>query len=247
MTRSAVLVFARLPKPGRVKTRLLAVLAPQQAAEVHRRCLADTVALVSRVPRCQKCLRVAARLEQAHELATTVGLGHQWRVEVQRGRDLGERLYEAFDSFLKQGYRKIVVVGTDTPWMGGKRIIQALRLLGTADVVFGPTADGGYYLVGARRLVPQMFRCIPWSTSQVFRMTLRVLETQGASYRLLPRDFDLDRPEDLERVAGLLRRNAERAPSLAQWLNQSKWGSVSRSSRRQSRAHPNRRRRPGQE
>jgi len=247
MTRSAVLVFAKLPKPGQVKTRLLGVLAPEQAAEVHRRCLEDTVALVSRVPRCQKCLRVAARPDEAQELARALGLHRGWRVEVQRGRDLGERLHEAFDSFLKRGYRKIIVVGTDTPWMGSKRITQALRLLKTADVVLGPTADGGYYLVGARRLIPEMFHPIPWSTSRVFRMTLRALKKEGSSYRLLPRDFDLDRPEDLKRAAKLLRRNAERAPSLARWLNQLKRGSLSRSSRRQSPAHRNRRRRPGQE
>jgi rSAM/selenodomain-associated transferase 1 len=247
MTRSVVLVFAKLPKPGRVKTRLLGAMAPEQAAEVHRRCLEDTLALVSRVPRCQKYLRVAARPGQARALANLLGLDQRWRVDVQRGRNLGERLHEALDSFWKQGYRKVVVVGTDTPWMGRRRIVQALRLLKTADVVLGPTADGGYYLAGVRRVIAEMFQRIPWGTSQVFRMTLRALKKEGASYRLLPLDFDLDRPEDLEQAAKLLRCNPERAPSLARWLNQLKRDSVSRSSRRQSPAHRNRRRRLGRE
>lgn len=231
MSRSAVLVFAKLPQPGRVKTRLLSALTPQQAADVYRACLEDTVVQASRVPGCQKCLQVAARLDQAQELAAKLGLDRRWRVDVQRGRDLGERLHKAFDSFFRSGYRKVVVVGPDTPWMGSRRMVQALRLLETADVVLGPSADGGYYLVGARRLVPQMFLQIPWGTSEVFGTTLRGLEKAGASYRLLSRDFDLDRPEDLERAAQLLCQNAARAPQLARWMNQLGADLVSRSSR----------------
>ena len=251
MTASAVLVFAKLPEPGRVKTRLLGALSPEQAAAVHRACLEDTVAQVSRIPGCQKCLSVAARLDQGRELAraqalaAALGLGREWRVDVQRGRELGERLHRAFASCFQSGCRKVVAVGTDAPWMGRERILRALAWLDAADVVLGPTADGGYYLIGARRLLPQMFRQIPWSTSQVFEATLRALAKARASHRLLPRDFDLDRPEDLERAAQLLCRNAGRAPALARWMEQLRAKIVSRSSRRRGPARRSRKRRPG--
>jgi rSAM/selenodomain-associated transferase 1 len=229
-----------MPEPGRVKTRLLGPLTPAQAAAIHRACLADTVGHVARVPGCWKSLRVAAGPDEARELAAALELDRTWQVGVQRGRNLGARLEGAFRSFSRPGYGRVVVVGTDTPWMGTERILSALELLNTTDAVLGPTADGGYYLVGARRLVPAMFRNIPWGTSQVFERTVGALERAHASYRLLPRDFDLDRPEDLARAAALLRKDETRAPALAQVLKKLQGESVSRSSRRRA---PARRRR----
>jgi uncharacterized protein len=245
MSRSAILVFAKPAEPGRVKTRLLGVLSAQQAASVHRACLEDMVRQVSRLPGCEPCLRVAGRPDMARELAAALRLDGRWRVGVQRGRDLGERLQEAFAAAFRAGCGKVVAVGTDTPWMGNQRILQALRLLDKTDVVLGPCADGGYYLAGARRLVPQMFQQIPWGRAQVFDTTLRAVQKARASYRLLPRDFDLDRPEDLERAAQVLRRNANRAPQLAEWVNQLREEPVSRSSRRRPPARRRKTRRPG--
>ncbi len=233
MSSAAVVVFAKVPEPGRVKTRLLGALAPREAAEVHRACLADTTAGVAGVPGCRKWLLVAAGVDAARELAATLKLERPWQVGVQRGRDLGERLEHAFASLSGAGYRRVVIVGTDTPWMGSRRIARALGLLEVSDIVLGPSTDGGYYLVGARRLYPQMFRNIPWSTSQVFHQTLGALEKARVSYGLLPRDFDLDRPEDLQRAAELLRGDATRAPALARLLKKFSRRMVSRSSRRQ--------------
>ena len=232
MPSAAVVVFAKLPEPGRVKTRLRGTLSPQQAAELHRACLADTVAAVARVPGCRKRLQVASGIDAARELAAALKLKHPWQVGVQRGRDLGERLEQAFASLFGAGYRRVVIVGTDTPWMGSRRIAHALELLDAADAVLGPTEDGGYYLVGAHQLYKPMFRGIPWSTSQVFDRTLGALQKVHARYRLLPRDFDLDRPEDLGRAAELLGQDATRAPALARLLKKMKGDAVSRSSRR---------------
>jgi uncharacterized protein len=245
LPRSAVLVFAKVPEPGRVKTRLLSRLTGQQAAGVHRACLEDTVRQVAHVPGCQKCLQVAAGSDKARRLAAALELDRRWQVTPQRGRDLGARMRHAFASFFRADYTPVVIVGTDTPWMGSERILRALDLLDTADVVLGPSRDGGYYLVGARRLVPQMFRSIPWGTSQVFRRTICALEKARVSYRLLPRDFDLDRPEDLARAARLLREKKTGAPALARLLKRWKADSVSRSSRRRARARRSKTRRPG--
>jgi len=229
---SAAVIFAKVPEPGRVKTRLVGMLLPRQAVEIHGACLEDTIALVARVPGCRKWLQVAAGPEPAQRLAAVLEIQHPWRVGVQRGRNLGERLHQAFASLFDAGYGRVVIVGTDTPWMGSRRIARAFAVLDAADVVIGPTSDGGYYLVGARRLCPQMFRGIPWSTSQAFGKTLEALEKIHASYRLLPRDFDLDRPEDLERTAELLRRDATLAPALARFLKKFKREKVNKSSRR---------------
>ncbi len=231
-SRTALLIFAKPPEPGRVKTRLHTVLSPAEAAAVHRACLEDTVRHVACVPGCQRWLQVAAPADRATELAAALGLDSCWRVGVQRGRNLGERLRFAFEARFRAGCTKVLAVGTDTPWMGSGRIRRAIELLSDDDAVLGPCADGGYYLVGVRRQASEIFSGIPWSTSQVFDRTLGALQKVRASYRLLPRDFDLDRPEDLGRAAELLGQDATRAPALARLLKKMKGDAVSRSSRR---------------
>ena len=245
MLPRVAIVFAKVPELGKVKTRLLGRLTVEEAAEVHRACLEDTVRQVARVPGCRKSLCVAGGLDQAKRLAAALKLDGRWHVSVQRGRDLGARMWEALEAFFRGGCGRVVIVGTDTPWMGNERILLAFELLHTADVVLGPCSDGGYYLVGARSLAPAVFRDIPWGTSQVLDRTIGALEKSGLSFRLLPRDFDLDRPEDLARAAALLRTGEARAPALARLMKKLKLGSVSRSSRRRAPARRSRTRRPG--
>lgn len=214
----AVLVFAKPPRPGHVKTRLRGRLTAQEAAEVHLACVKDTAAMVASVGGYRKWLLVAGRLGATQKLAQQALLSSRWRLGVQTGHDLGARLERAFRTHFEAGAKKVVVVGTDTPWMGPQRIVRAFQLLDAADVVIGPTEDGGYYLIGARRLVPEMFRGIRWGTETVSAQTLAALRRANASHRLLPRDFDLDRPEDLHRVARLLRRRKIRSPALKRWI-----------------------------
>ncbi len=229
-SQNAILVFAKLPQPGRVKTRLLGLLAPRQAAELHSVCLQDTLALVESIPGCDKWLLVAAPLEAAQQLASALKLGSNWKVAAQCGPNLGARLANALTARFRAGAKKVVVVGTDTPWMGRRRIQHALAWLDAADVVLGPTADGGYYLLAARRLVPEIFRGIPWGTSQVLARTRHALEQTRTPYRLLPRNFDLDHPADLFRISQLLQEGKLRAQALCEWI--AAWEVINESSRR---------------
>jgi rSAM/selenodomain-associated transferase 1 len=215
---SALVVFAKPPVAGRVKTRLLGALSPSQAAQVHRACLQDTLALLDAVPGCSRWLMVAGSNEEARDLAGEMKLGAGWNASAQVGRDLGARLERAMDRLFAMGMRRVVVVGTDAPWIGAQKLRQALRWLVADDVVIGPAADGGYYLVGARRPVGELFRGIPWGSSRVMAATRRTLEKSRIRFRLLKRDFDLDRPADLARAAEMLRASPQRAPALAAWL-----------------------------
>ena len=242
--RSVVLVFAKPPEPGRVKTRLLSLLTPKKAASLHRACLADTIATMTNVPGCRKWLRVAARPNRAQELGRELQLTRRWHVGIQHGRDLGARLEEAFQSAFCSGFQKVIVVGTDTPWMDSNRVLRALQTLRTADTVIGPTVDGGYYLIGARRFIPAMFWNIPWGTSQVLDRTLAAIRKAHASCRLMRRDFDLDRPADFERAQKMLRENKNRAATLARWMVEWELDEIIESSRRRRRRRPGKRRRP---
>jgi uncharacterized protein len=221
---SALVVFAKPPVPGRVKTRLLGRLSPRQAADVHHACLQDTVALLAGVPACSRWLMVAGSKEEARVLAHEMGLGAGWNFCAQFGRDLGARLERAMGQLFAAGTRRVVVVGTDAPWIGPQRLRQALRWLEADEVVIGPAADGGYYLVGARRPVGEIFHGIPWGRSQVMAATRRALEKSRIRFRLLRRDFDLDRPADLMRAKEMLRACPHSAPALAAWLAKQRKG-----------------------
>jgi glycosyltransferase A (GT-A) superfamily protein (DUF2064 family) len=113
------------------------------------------------------------------------------------------------------GYREVVVIGTDTPWMGAERVRKAFAELKANDVVIGPAEDGGYYLLGMRKFAPGIFRGIPWSTERVLELTLKVIVRAKLRGKLLRRDFDLDRPGDLKRARRMLKRRPRMAPALA--------------------------------
>jgi hypothetical protein len=225
-----IILFTKPPMPGRVKTRMLSALTPQQAAELHSACLQDTIALLRRARGMSKTICVAGDLRSARKLAAELRLGHSWRVTTQRGRDLGARMQSAVREALRGGHGEVVIVGTDTPWMGTRRIRAAFAALRRADVALGPARDGGYYLVGVRRIIPQMFRAITWGTPRVLPLTLQRLRAARASFILLRKDFDLDVPPDLLRAARLLSK-CSAAPQLRRWLKRWRSGSNPRPAR----------------
>jgi rSAM/selenodomain-associated transferase 1 len=237
MAHHAVIVFCKPPAAGRVKTRLIGTLSARQAAEVHTACLRDTVAMVRAVPRAQKWLYVAANRATARRLTKRLRLDRHWKVVTQHGDDLGERMRNAIDEQLRAGAEKVVIVGTDSPWMGRERIQRALRLLDKTEIVLGPSIDGGYYLLATQRMVSKLFSEIHWGTADVLPQTLRALRATRTPFRLLKRDFDLDRPEDLRRVMRMAARGTLRTPALAKWLKES--------IPHPGRDFPHKRRRPG--
>jgi rSAM/selenodomain-associated transferase 1 len=217
----ALLVFAKAPIPGRVKTRLLRCVSAPTAAAIHKACVKDTLHLAHQIAGCDVFVFASGGLSffrtqhrrHLHETFRRVR-----RVLPQRGRDLGARLENAFRKIFQMGYRGVVVIGTDTPWMGPARVQRAFQNLTGADVVVGPCEDGGYYLLGARRFLPDLFRGIPWGTSRVCKATLRAAASCGARKHVLSLDFDLDRPRDLRRVDKMLSLRPGRAPQLAELL-----------------------------
>ncbi len=119
----------------------------------------------------------------------------------QRGADLGQRLQDTFRRLFARGFRRVVVIGSDSPTLPVVILKGAFASLERAsDVVLGPAEDGGYYLLGATRLLPRMFEKIPWGTERVMRATLAALDRCGARTIVLSPWHDVDRPRDLEWV-----------------------------------------------
>jgi len=191
-----LILFARCPAPGRVKTRLIPVLGAEGATALHRR-------LVLRALRAtQGACRAASAGFEVHfdggtEQAMSHWLGDNVRFFPQAGGDLGERMAGAFEESFRRGSTATVIIGSDCPDLNSEVINAAFARLTKTPVVLGPAQDGGYYLIGLNRPVPELFRGIPWGTDRVLADSLSILEHQGWKAALLNPLADIDRPQDL--------------------------------------------------
>lgn len=210
-----IVVFAKPAVPGLVKTRLFPTLTPDEAAGFHLAALADTVAAASQACPERVGLCIAGDEDDVGEFRTLYPDCPVWR---QRGKDLGDRLSAAFDGAFAHGAARVLVVGSDHPTLPAAHLGEALRLLRSADVVLGPSRDGGYYAVGVRRTCwPQagsLFREIPWSTPDVLQVSLERARDAALQVAMTPEWYDVDTSADLD----LLRRDADPASSSARFL-----------------------------
>lgn len=193
VTDSAVLVFVRAPEAGRVKTRLAAEIGAEAALRVYVR-LAEHAAAEARASGA--AVRVHFTPADA-EAAVRGWLGEPAAYLPQAGGDLGERMRAAFEDAFAAGFRRVAVVGSDLPGLSAELLRRALTLLESREAVLGPARDGGYYLLGLRRMVPEPFRGIAWSTDSVFRETVARLRAVGVEPALLEEMADVDVAADL--------------------------------------------------
>jgi rSAM/selenodomain-associated transferase 1 len=183
-----VIVFARAPLAGRVKTRIARRIGDAAAANLQRALVRDAVAAA----RGARCGPVELHVTRHHAFFRTLGVP----VRLQRGADLGSRMYRALAR-----HRRAMVIGADAPALMPADIARAARWLqGGTQVVLAPAEDGGYALIGARQVTPQIFAAVHWGGAQVLAQTLRNAARAGLSCKLLRTVWDVDRPEDLERL-----------------------------------------------
>lgn len=213
----ALAIMAKSPAPGQVKTRLSPPLTPAEAAELARAFLLDKIAQVSRLPGVEQFLAFTPPDASEEFRAIT---GGTYVLIRQAGADLGERLSRVSDRLLATALPAAVIVGTDSPTLSDRCILEAIDVLalGRADVVLGPVEDGGYYLIGLRRPSPFLFRDITWSTPRVLRDTLARAQTVGLRVHLLPVWYDVDTETDLRRLARDLAAAPEIAPQTARCI-----------------------------
>jgi rSAM/selenodomain-associated transferase 1 len=187
-----VIVFAKAPREGEVKTRLAATHGTARALDVHRQLLELTVSEAGKVPGVAHELCVAGPdpLDECGLLARQYG----FELTAQTGADLGERMANAMTPALARGER-VVLVGSDSPVLKARDIAEALVALNgpdAAQVVLSPTEDGGYVLIAAAGTVPPIFDSMQWSHAGVFEQTLHRLTAAGVRYRVLRELWDVD-------------------------------------------------------
>lgn len=202
--RTRLIVFAKLPVAGRVKTRLAATIGEASALQVHLRLLEAAFTLA------QACGADTLEWRFDDAGAPTDGpsgalLGELaargWRIAPQRGSELGERMREALETALAAGERP-VLIGGDCPSLAASDLRDAFRALDSADAVFAPAEDGGYALVGLSRPAASLFEQVPWGTHAVMASTRARAEAAGMHLHLLRTVWDVDVEADLRRWEG---------------------------------------------
>ncbi len=211
--RERVLIFGRLPETGTTKTRLAPALGEAGAAALYRAFLDDTIAASPSDVSLE--LWVPDRPEAVEKLSMRYP---DVQVRLQSEGSLGEKLADAFERTFSDGVDYVVIVGSDHPTLPTDRVPRALRALRGAHLVLGPTTDGGYYAIGLRRYAwpgaAGLFEDAPWSTPELIEWTRTRADQLDLCHVELPVWYDVDRPEDLERMRADLRPDSATAIAL---------------------------------
>ena len=227
----ALAVMTKAPQAGRVKTRLVPPLTPEEAAELNKCFLRDTAAAISIA-----CSRRTAGSEGATaargiavytpvgaESAYTEILPAGFSLLPQRGDKFGERLYFAVEDLFRCGFETVCLIDSDSPTVPAENLAEAVELLSTHEdrVVLGPSDDGGYYLIGVKQPHRRLFEQIDWSTERVLDQTIQRAAAIRLEVKLLPTGYDVDDSASLRRLCDELladARSADIAPCTREFL-----------------------------
>ena len=190
-----VAIFLREPVPGKTKTRLIPALGADGAAALYRAMAERITGSIARAGLAEMALWVSSNPHDKWFLK----LCNKSKIHLQKGDDLGQRMEHCVTTMLSHtAVESVVLVGSDCPALGPEYLHAALAHLETgADVVFGPAQDGGYILLGLRRLIPELFRNIEWGTDRVLEQSLAQLRPLGLRVECLEELWDVDTAADL--------------------------------------------------
>lgn len=194
-SESALIIFAKAPIPGQVKTRLCPPLTPDEAASLHGSVVLDMLERSRGTASMDRFLACAPSAD--HVFFKILEERYGIRLVTQIGGDLGARMARAMAEAFASGYQRVLVIGTDLPTLPGPAFGDAVKLLAAHDLVLGPALDGGYYLIGLRKPAPELFAGVPWSTNRVLAVTQDKAAALGLTTALLPVRRDIDTVEDL--------------------------------------------------
>ena len=207
MISKRLIIFTRYPEAGKTKTRLIPILGAEGAANFQRQMTEYTIAEVKLLLAAHP-LSVEVHFAGGNLQLMETWLGGDITYRQQGEGDLGRRMMSGFDVSFADGMSGVIIIGTDCPNLNAKLMDEAFKILSQHDLVLGPAADGGYYLIGLRRLIPELFVGIEWGSSQVREQTIEIAARLNLAIAYLPILNDIDRPEDLElqelRISGLL-------------------------------------------
>jgi uncharacterized protein len=191
--KKALIIFVRNPLPGKVKTRLAAGIGEEKALQVYEYLLQHTHSITENI--------AASIFVYYADYLNKNDLWNGFEKRLQQGDDLGERMKNAFADLFETGFTNICIIGSDCYELSNAILSLAFEILNSADVVIGPVTDGGYYILGMNKPVPDFFINKAWSTDTVFTDTLKDAAALNLSVQQLPMLNDIDTEADLRNSA----------------------------------------------
>ena len=197
MSKNLLLVFTRNPELGKVKTRLAKTIGDQKALDIYKLLLHYTKKTIQNI-NCDKAVYYSDAIQENDIWENSIFLK-----KLQNGKNLGYRMYNAFKNAFHKDYKKVVIIGTDIFELKSKQINEAFKALDKHEVVIGPAKDGGYYLLGLKKLHPEIFKNKKWGTETIFQETMQGLN--NVDVHLLVELNDIDTYDDLKQHQELLK------------------------------------------
>jgi len=194
--KDAIIIFAKYPKHGNVKTRLAKTLGENVATKFYISCASHVFKESLKLKRTVVPFLFHPDQEQSNELKNWAG--GKFIYKIQDGADLGQRMSNALAEVFKNNFEKVLIIGTDIPDLSSDLINQALSQLDKNDIVIGPSTDGGYYLLGMKKFHPDLFNNIQWSSAEVLNKTLDIIIQKELKFCLLTELMDIDTEADLK-------------------------------------------------
>ncbi len=191
----AIVLFARDPVAGQVKTRLAPFLSQELILELYTRFLSDSIQKICKLVTAGRFIGVFPSYTSGY--FSRKNIEPSLEIFIQEGEDLGERMFHTFQARFDEGYERVVIIGSDSPSLPVAYIEKALD--SDKDLTIGPSTDGGYYLIGMYQNPVDVFAGgIDWGSERVLKQTLERVRKAGCSLKLLPPWYDVDRTEDLK-------------------------------------------------
>jgi rSAM/selenodomain-associated transferase 1 len=215
-TDRTLVIMAKAPRVGSVKTRLAVNLSPQQATELYACLLNDTIALGQALHKVE--IAIMCPESDVEDLSRSVT--QEVSIVSQAGRGLAAGLTSVFAHFANSGRQRVIAFNSDSPHLPASVLENAFALLENHDLVVGPTHDGGYYLVGAKANHPALFEDDGMGTKNALEALMARARTLQFSVGFTDHFYDIDVASDLTRLAAELRLTPARAPRTAAWLNE---------------------------
>ncbi len=191
LKKERLLIFIKNPAAGKVKTRLAATLGDDKALDVYKALTNYTQKITAELD-VDRQVWYSSYINDEDSWST-----ERFKKRLQKGNDLGERMNSAFEEAFDKGCTKVVIIGSDCPDLTSNHIKKAFSQLDEVDCIIGPSEDGGYYLLGLSKKLPELFKDKEWSTESVLEEAVNTLKLHGFSYELLEELNDIDTEEDL--------------------------------------------------
>ena len=193
-TENCLIIFIKNPALGKVKTRLAKEIGEGPALAVYLKLLNHTLSVTQNLS-CDKVVCYSDFVDMEDDWENEI-----FEKSIQSGGDLGQRMKNAFFNQFNSEYKKVCIIGSDIPGLSEEIVNEAFNGLEARDAVIGPARDGGYYLLGMKKLISQLFENKIWGGDRVFESTLEDFRNLNLTYHQLPMLLDIDTKNDLEKA-----------------------------------------------